>query len=200
MTSQINDIFIYKDVKYALAGISEGSLFEPAMFKINPIAASTACWRGYVATFDISDSHLVLDSLAVNLHESDGEDVFTNGPSINGISPVAPTDAFIMFNNLYLSLNHRIDYTGGLLLGNEFIQELYVHMGFHPAWKYKNVIELIFEDGRLVNEYDRSEKMAQLRHTIEEDSNKKEQSKRPTDEEIEEFVERAFDRTYTQGS
>lgn len=39
--------------------------------------------------------------------------------------------------------------SGGLLLGEGFIQELYVHMGFHPAWKYLHVIELIFEGGQL---------------------------------------------------
>lgn len=42
-----------------------------------------------------------------------------------------------------------IPLSGGLLLGEGFIQELYAHMGFHPAWKCLHVIELIFEGGQL---------------------------------------------------
>lgn len=198
MTAQFNDIFIYKGIEYALAGISVGSLFEPAMFGLNPVVASTACWRGYVATFVISDSNIVVDSLSVNLNENDVEDEFANGPSINGVLPAAPTDALKLFNNIYTNLNYRLDYTGGLLLGKEFIRELYIHMGFHPAWKYKKVIELIFEGGRLVEEFDRSEKMAHFRQIIQESPNENKQSRMPTKEEIAEFVERAFDRTYTR--
>ena len=47
-----------------------------------------------------------------------------------------------MFNNQYADVNYPIAYTGGLLLARGFIQKLYEHMGFHPAWKYEQVIEL----------------------------------------------------------
>jgi hypothetical protein len=42
-----------------------------------------------------------------------------------------------------------------------FIAELYVHMGHHPAWKYTQVLELIFDDGCVAALNDRSELMAQ---------------------------------------
>ena len=45
-------------------------------------------------------------------------------------------------------------------LADGFIQNLYVHMGFHPAWKYREVHELLFEDGRLLHAQDRSAAMA----------------------------------------
>ena len=192
MTAQFNDIFRYQNKEFAVAGISAGELFQPDIFDLHPIPASTACWRGYVAVYAISDSHLVLDELSVNLQERPG-------PAINGVMPEEPTGRFGLFNNLYRNLNYRFNYTGGLLIADEFIRELYVHMGFHPAWKYKTVFELIFADGRLTGEFDRSKKMAELRQRIQESGGQDKPPKMPTEKEISDFVERSFDRTYTKG-
>lgn len=60
-----------------------------------------------------------------------------------------------------------IPFTGGMLLGQGFIDRLYVHMGFHPAWKYTRVVELRLDGGRLVDQCDRSAEMAELRRRIE---------------------------------
>jgi hypothetical protein len=192
MTAQFNDVFRYQNKEFAVAGISAGELFEPAIFGLHPIPASTACWRGYVAAYAISNSHLVLDELSVNLQERPG-------PAINGVVPEEATGRFGLFNNLYRNLNYRFNYTGGLLIADEFIHELYVHMGFHPAWKYKTVFELIFADGRLTGEFDRSERMAQLRQRIQESGGQDKPPKMPTEKEISDFVERSFNRTYTRG-
>ncbi len=40
---------------------------------------------------------------------------------------------------------------------------LYVHMGYHPAWKYEKVHELIFENGLLIEDRDISAKMKEYR-------------------------------------
>jgi len=192
MTAQFNDVFRFQDKDFAVAGISAGELFQPADFGLFPIPASTACWRGYVAVFTISESHLILDALSVNLQE-------TKAPTINGILPEPPASRFKLFNNVYNNLNVRLYYTGGLLLGHDFISELYVHMGFHPAWKYKEVFELFFENGRLTGEFDRSEKAVEIRHAAQESSSAGKPDKMPTKKEISDFVERSFDRTYKKG-
>jgi hypothetical protein len=85
---------------------------------------------------------------------------------INGISSSGRTGRYTMFNNVYQNLNISIPYTGSILLGTDFIRELYVHMGFHPAWKYNTVVELTFENGKLIRESDISEAMARLRQTM----------------------------------
>jgi hypothetical protein len=54
-------------------------------------------------------------------------------------------------------------FTGGFLIASGFMDEFYVHMGFHPAWKYKKVHELIFEKGHLVQASDKSQKIAEIR-------------------------------------
>lgn len=196
MTAQMNDAFRYQDAEYALAGISKGELFNPLIFGLHPMMASTACWRGYIATYAVNDSHLVLDNLLINLHDMDLQSLQMEVPLINGIKPISPAGRHSLFNNDYKDLNYRIHYTGGLLLGKGFIQELYVHMGFHPAWKYKKVIELIFENGVLTGEFDRSKRMAELRRTIEETS-RENTGNSPKLDYVNEFIERSFDRSYT---
>ena len=59
---------------------------------------------------------------------------------------------------------YLVPFTGGLLLGADFIEELYVHMGFHPAYKYQHVLELTFETGQLLSQSDRSIEMEEIRH------------------------------------
>jgi hypothetical protein len=78
---------------------------------------------------------------------------------------------------------------GGLLLGAGFIEELYVHMGYHPAWKSKTVLELTFDDGRLDAVHDRSEPMAQRRAA--------QGSLTPTDlRDLDAWIDITFDHSY----
>ncbi|MDR2240046.1 MAG: hypothetical protein LBE33_06335 [Zoogloeaceae bacterium] len=182
MTAQIDDFFRYRKRKYAVAGISEGELFDPAWLGLSPVGSCSACWRGYQAVFAISGSRLMLDTLDVELREPD------QGPPINGVQPDGSCRAW--FNNHYKRLNYPLQYTGGLLLAAGFIRDLYEHMGFHPAWKYEKVVELVFDDGILIDESDRSEQIAAIRQ--------KGTTSEPMSDEngIVAFIERAFDRSY----
>ena len=63
-------------------------------------------------------------------------------------------------------LREPVPFSGGMLLGDGFIQEMYVHMGFHAAYKFRNVHEVIFKEGRVVMEADRSAEMAEFREMI----------------------------------
>jgi hypothetical protein len=199
MTAQINDTFRYGGTTYSVAGISEGELFDPAVLHLEPVAACTACWRGYQVMYAVLETHLVVADLHVNLME-DGEGYRRKpGPTINGVTPDGSREKFDFFNNHYVGVNYHLEYSGGLLLADGFIRDLYVHMGFHPAWKYERVLELLFENGVLVQEFDRSEAMAEVRRMFLESRNEGESGKMPTKDRIREFVERAFDRTYKKG-
>jgi len=131
MTAQINDTFRYRNHEYAVAGISEGELFDPSLLDLEPAGTCTACWRGYQAVFALSDSHLVLDTLHVNLLKPGDVYEREEGPEINGVKPGGPRGERDWFNNHYEGLDYHLEYTGGLLLADGFIKELYVHMGFH---------------------------------------------------------------------
>jgi hypothetical protein len=189
-------MFRYHDHDYAVAGISEGELFEPSLLDLKPAGTCTACWRGYQAVFALADARLVLDTLHVNLLAESQGFGRQEGPVINGVKPTGPNRRFDWFNNHYLGLAYHLEYTGGLLLADGFIAELYVHMGFHPAWKYQRVVELIFDAGVLKGAFDRSERMAEIRALLAESRPKADAGKMPSNDEITRFVERAFDRRY----
>jgi hypothetical protein len=189
-------MFHYHGVKFSVSGISEGELFEPSLLDLKPAGTCTACWRGYQAIFAVVQSRLVLGTLHVNLlREGEGYER-QEGPIINGIRPTGSRGKHDWFNNHYARLNYHLEYDGGLLLADGFINDLYVHMGFHPAWKYTTVIELVFANGVLQQEFDRSNRMAEVRQKILESGGDGTDSRMPTKEEIHEFVERSFDRTY----
>ena len=196
MTAQINDVFRYRNREYAVAGISEGDLFDPTLLCLEPAGTSTACWRGYQAIFGLSGSLLVLDALHVNLLKPGEGYKRREGPPINGIEPCGPRDEHGWFNNHYEGLDYHLTYTGGLLIADGFIERLYVHMGFHPAWKYKKVVELVFDLGILKNAFDRSREMVEIRREFLALRAGDDPSRPTSEDEIMRFVERAFDRTY----
>ena len=201
MTAQINDCFSYQNHIFSVAGISEGNLFDPSTLELQPSGVCTACYRGYQVLYALVDHHLVVADLHVNLLQDPENKQFERkpGPVINGVVPEAADEEadFDFFNNHYIGINFHLEYSGGLLLAKDFIKDLYVHMGFHPAWKYKHVLELIFENGVLQAEYDRSNAMAELRERLVQ--NKDSQQRITSHEEIQKFIERAFDRTYERG-
>ncbi len=196
MTAQIHDRFRYQDATYSVSGISERKLLDPSQLDLEPASTQTACWRGYQAVFAISDSRLVLDTLHVNLLRPGAGYIRQEGPPINGVSPTGPDGEDDWFNNHYVGICYHLDYTGGLLLADGFIWELYVHMGFHPAWKYEKVIELIFDNGVLEHEFDRSERMARTRQLILDSRRDGDRPGMQTNRDILEFVRSSFDRTY----
>jgi hypothetical protein len=182
MTAQVPDSILYRGQKYELAGKNGPGLFDPGEHGMKPdvMSTSTACYRGYVCLYVVEEGRLFLDELQICLeHEA---------PTLFGVSPPPrkgprtreEIDAWLethpsweeldefetQFNDTYEKLRQPMAYTGGLLLARDFIEKLYVHMGFHPAWKYREVHELIFNAGELVKETDRSAQVEEFRREI----------------------------------
>jgi hypothetical protein len=157
MTAQISDRCKYRCHDYAIAGIAGRGLFDPADHEIHPFATCTACWRGYVCAYAIEEGGLKLRSLAVS---------FAQGVAPPPISGVVATEKDALGMHVYRDFPEPIPFTGGLLLADGFIRELYVHMGFHPAYKYRKVVEFIFDGGRLVQAADRSARMKEIRRGL----------------------------------
>lgn len=197
MTAQIHDTFEFAATEFALVGISAGELFSPAVFDLQPAMATTACWRGYQARYAVVENALVLRSLHVNLLKDRRQGYEPAvGPVIRDVSPQPKGDKFDFFNNHYHDIDYPVAYSGGLLIAQGFIRNLYVHMGFHPAWKYDKVMELIFADGVLLDSFDRSAKMAAIRARYQDQANKNPGTEPPTVAEIDAFIKRAFDQSY----
>jgi len=168
MTAQFPDEFIFNDTVYSVAGIHGDPPFDPDWYAMNPVSPVTACWRGFICTFAIHDNELILSRLSIHLGKIEGSGKFIPlvGPQINGRDPALAIGPLPEFNNIYEGVDLPLPFTGGLLIARDFIKELYVHMGFHPAWKYREVWELLFDDGILTDSQDVSIKLAELREKL----------------------------------
>lgn len=231
MSAQISDSIRYAGESYALVGISSddphNDLFDPERLSIWTSPGCTACWRGYIANFELRDNRLVLEHLRINVRDLEWEAELERltelkeirrylpphrrgpkpqpiamrrgpcGPAIHGVRPLPPADRNgpFSFSDNYHNIGLPLPFTGGLLLGEGFIRELYEHMGFHPAWKFRKVIELIFADGILTAAHDRSADMARIREVKAASGNPKpKRFNSPVD--MVGWIEDCFDRRY----
>ncbi len=167
MTAQVTDTILIYDNLYDICGIHGDAPFEAESLGVVPVPPHTACWRGYVNRYRIFHRRLVLEQLHLWLGSGSAAPADRpprlRGPAINGVEPrVAPiTDD--MAENFYEGIHLELPFTGGILAGRGFQRQLYVHMGFPPAWKFKNVYEAIFDKGRLKQLRDVSPQMETIR-------------------------------------
>lgn len=166
MTAQLSDTFQYRRHDFTLAGIKGSGLFEPTAHGLSPRSMSTACYHGFLCTYGISDgAQLVLKELRIGLApEEEAEVKAGRGKPLFGKVPryVSETHERVVYERL----RGPVAFSGGLLIAHGFVRELYVHMGYHPAWKFKEVHELVFEEGRLVEAHDCSDAMARIRERL----------------------------------
>jgi hypothetical protein len=161
MTAQANDSVTYRDELFSLVGWEGPALFEPAEHGLHPVAISTGNWLGYLCSYVVSEGWLKLDRVTLGL-SAEAQKALARGaaPALFGVLPVAGEGGY---SAEYCGLAHVVPYSGVLTLGADFVWDMYVHMGYHPPWKYRRVYDLKFAAGRLVDEQDRSADMARMR-------------------------------------
>ena len=152
MTAQISDTFIYKGEGYSLIGIEGEGLAKPQDFGMKPVMIHTGCRRGFQSTYEITDDGIYLKEMTLNEEKE-------NYKLINGVKPIIDDE----WGATYKDINIRVSFTGKIRLAKDFIQELYVHMGFQKPSAFKTVIDLRFEDGRIVETNDRSKEVEAIR-------------------------------------
>ena len=162
MATQASDSVVHRETNYKLARRAGAGLLNVfAALGYRPQGICTACDAGYLAEYSVMDRRLFLSGLRV---EPPGE---FYAPNHVGELPEpfgAPGNRGGLLGVFYYEgLSEPMDFTGGLILGDGFIRDLYFHGGSHPAWKYTQVLELIFDSDVLVEEYDRSASMADYR-------------------------------------
>jgi hypothetical protein len=164
MTAQMHDKVNLQGPEYDLVGVNGLELFNPEKFGFTPTGRVTSCGRGFVCHYVLAEKILILDKLQVSYGHL-GKTKFTHKrcPAINNVSPIYTKDGNPQFNNVYENLNLPMEFTGGILIADNIDYKLCVNMGFHPAWKYLTVHELIFDNGRLRDIQDVSRKMKEIR-------------------------------------
>lgn len=183
MTGQVSDEFRYNGEVFSLVGFNGECLYTPADFDMRTTMASTACWRGYQMFYDCVDGVLILDAMFANPKDA---------KPVNGIEPRKPENSF-MFPYVYENLGLKTKFTGRILLGKDFIDEMYVHMGFQSAESYRTVIELEVKNGDIVKETDLSSTMAERRLT---GRNKPARPQSMDDDDVKGWIENRFSQDY----
>ena len=183
MTAQIPESIIYEGEEFSLVGVKGKGLYIPEDFGIEPHFRSTACWRGYVMRYSFNNGQLILDRILIN----------TNNPlKINEIEPQNLKEIG-SFDYCYENINFKTDFTGTLLLAKDFIQEMYVHMGFQRPMAFRTVVEIQIENGNITEVRDLSRKMEEER---ERDIYKGAQPQSNSNEDIEKWIKKTFSLDY----
>lgn len=183
MTGQIPDNVLYNDEIYDLVGLKGEGLYEPFDFGLTPVSPHTANWRGFISHYEVSKKILTLKDFEVHVQNSDD-----NLPDINGVKPIIRIEGLTHLK--YENVNLKTNYTGTILIARDFINSLYVHMGFQSPLSFNKVIEFEFNNGKLISEKDLSKKMKIFR------KEKKFDGKINVDEDISKWINRTFSLDY----
>ena len=193
MTAQIPDQFRYEGEEYSLVGVDGTELYSAQDFGLEPKTASTACWRGHVMKYDCIDGELVLDGMDIRTDDAqpvNGVEAKKTSSIIDGVD-----HGYRMFSHTYENLRLKTKFTGSLMLGTDFIQSMYVHMGFQRAMCYRKVLEIDVQDGTITSVKDLSDMMEERR------LNDRDKDARPPshdDKDVKKWISDSFSQEYSK--
>src|SRR5687768_10052221 len=156
MTKQIPDIVLYKDEEFILAGLKGSRLFHPMDFGITSdmMDVTTACYRRYFCEYASVDRQLFLTGLSIIQRED------IEFPLIEGVA--AKSDGSGLAHS-YENLRVPCTFSGGLIL----VRNPVGLVGDYPSpIEFEEVVEVLFEEGRLEQEIDHSRTVAGLRKEV----------------------------------
>ena len=156
MTGQIPDKLIFKKSSYSIVGLKGEGLPSPLDFGLRPISPHTANWRGFIMTYKIAENRLFVHEMNVTI-----KDLKEKPPLINDVNPETKREGSIHLT--YKSLKLKTQFTGKILIAKDFIDSMYVHMGFQSPLSFKTVVELKISGGILIKVTDFSEIMKKYR-------------------------------------
>lgn len=128
-----------------------GDLISPEKFGMEPEMIHTACYRGYYATYELTEEGLFLREMT--LRERNGKYM-----PIAGVDPEKKE-----YQATYHNLNVRVPFTGKIRLAKDFVEELYIHMGFQKPTAFRTVYDVTLKEGAVLELRDRSKEMEEKR-------------------------------------
>jgi hypothetical protein len=184
MTAQAQDAFLYQGEYYSFIEGDERKLLKPQNFGMTPESTLSSCWRGFHSVYEITSEGMFLTEMTI-MDVKDGifqpiqsimpetdfymycrkpgeEDWRGAGDKIDdGKEERLRAQGYEIklepFSSTYKKLRVPVQYSGDLILGREFIQEMYIHMGYQRAVAYKKLLYLEFTNGLLNKLVDLSE-------------------------------------------
>lgn len=191
MTAQFADTLKYEGETYAIIAQKGEGLFSPSEHGFRPTMMHTACYRGFYCDFEIHDDTLLLTHLVIRqkdnkyqpfggitpLYETNRQLTEEEAASLQPMSgryitrPMSrsndhPEPTLRYDGGIYADLNFPIPLTGGLLIALDFIEGMYIHLGFQRPEAFERVIEMLFEKGKIVQKVNHSETAAKVREQL----------------------------------
>ena len=168
MTATIPHQLVYNDNVYSIIGIDGEGLFNPTDYKVKTIP-TTAC-SGFISTYCLINNSLRLSKVCLNLDKKDLESIDRgNGIKLFGKVPrrYIQIDAkgreYTSWDFICDDLKELISFTGGMLIGYSSLSKFFTVRGLPLPYTFKNVWELIFDSGQLMEAIDCSQQMSQFR-------------------------------------
>jgi hypothetical protein len=168
MTAQILDSIEIAEQTYIIDRQSNRvGLFDPREegISLNESRFSSACWRGFYCEYAVSDDRLFM--MKLNLYPSYADELrFKYGKSTSlfyGRSPEANHRSMWQYRDLF----YPIDYTGGLVIYNDYLRSgLIISNANPPLFLFKSVREIMLDRGSIVEIVDRSTEVEQVRDLV----------------------------------
>ncbi|MFP5273687.1 hypothetical protein [Coleofasciculus sp.] len=145
MTAQVPDTFYYNGEKYELVECDGEKFITPQDYGMYPDMLHTACHRGFVSTYEITNEGLFLKEMTIG-------EVIPRWKPIQGIMP--RDDSWGSYT--YEGLNLLTPFTGKIQLGKNLLIDPNAHMGYPPKIAYQTLLEFSFKQGKVTSVYDLS--------------------------------------------
>lgn len=159
MSAQLPDRFIFQGQEYDIISTEPTKLFDPVQWGLDPVSPHGACLRGTIATFTLEEESLCLKDLRYWTQQRPPAQLLA-GKAIKDTHLGKCPEYF------YDGINAILPWSGNIVLGRSFLWPLLLPRGFQSAWKYKEVVELLFEEGVLRAYGDVSKRLARLRSDV----------------------------------
>jgi hypothetical protein len=161
MTMQASDRLLYRGEEYVLSSyepVARYVLFRPDQFGITTEMLHTACVRGFLCTYEISDEILYLASLKIRAKDG-------LYPLINDTAPSFPNgwNEGLGGPAVYEDIGLRIPFTGTLRFGKSLDPKWHVNVLGPEEWMYRRLYEALVVDGHVRSVSDISAEIAEVR-------------------------------------
>lgn len=131
----------YLETTYTILSAEQEFIVHPAALGLLPLT-NAALQCSYFASFQIKEHLLILEELWI--HSTDD-----------------------LNSKQYLFPERTVPYNGAVLIGADLVKEYSLKNNKIACFSYKNVRELVFEDGILITSVDQSKAMSRIRKNIE---------------------------------
>ncbi len=144
MTMQCTDPFVWNGKEWIFLGASNVyKLFDPKKYKLIPEMISTACYKGFIIYFRVTDDLLYLDRLIIRCADN-------NYPPINNIKPENYSEKYYERVMDYKNINLLLPYSGTIIVGSDLLPSFEGRCFIGPH-AYKTTYELKFKKGKFIS-------------------------------------------------